>query len=137
MDTVKAYGSASSSPPVSLEGQLLFRDMYFAAQAATENYEQTRGNPHCRFIPWRLENTYDAEGNVTGYDKEGDPEAEEWFQRWRSGMTGFPWIDAIMRQLNRDGWIHHLARHSVACFLTRGHCYISWERGADGESCNL
>lgn len=41
-----------------------------------------------------------------------------------------------MRQLKYEGWIHHLARHSVACFLTRGQCYISWERGMevfDGE----
>ncbi len=30
-----------------------------------------------------------------------------------------------------QGWIHHLARHSVACFLTRGDLYISWERGVD------
>ena len=47
------------------------------------------------------------------------------------------WIDACMRQLKHEGWIHHLARHSVACFLTRGQCYISWERGMevfDGES---
>ena len=36
-----------------------------------------------------------------------------------------------MRQLRQEGWIHHLARHSVACFLTRGGCYISWERGAE------
>jgi len=41
-----------------------------------------------------------------------------------------------MRQLKQEGWIHHLARHSVACFITRGQCYISWERGMevfDGE----
>lgn len=132
MDVVASYGSGASKPPVSLEGQLLFRDMYFAAQFATDNYEQTQGNPHCRFIPWKLANTYDKQGSVTGYDQ-SDAQAEEWFQRWRDGRTGFPWIDAIMRQLARDGWIHHLARHSVACFLTRGHCYISWERGADGK----
>lgn len=36
-----------------------------------------------------------------------------------------------MRQLRHEGWIHHLARHAVACFLTRGGCYISWERGAE------
>lgn len=28
------------------------------------------------------------------------------------------------------GWIHHLARHCVACFLTRGDLYLSWEGGA-------
>lgn len=36
-----------------------------------------------------------------------------------------------MRQLREEGWIHHLGRHAVACFLTRGGCYVSWERGAE------
>jgi len=45
--------------------------------------------------------------------------------------TGARWIDACMRQLKVEGWIHHLARHSVACYLTRGQCYISWERGME------
>ena len=27
------------------------------------------------------------------------PQAEEWFQQWKFGKTGFPWIDALMRQL--------------------------------------
>jgi cryptochrome len=31
----------------------------------------------------------------------------------------------------RRGWIHHLARHSVACFLTRGDLWQSWEAGAE------
>jgi cryptochrome len=35
-----------------------------------------------------------------------------------------------MAQLAQEGWIHHLARHSVACFLTRGDLWISWEDGA-------
>lgn len=45
--------------------------------------------------------------------------------------SGYPWIDAIMTQLREWGWMHHLARHSVACFLTRGDMYISWERGME------
>ena len=45
------------------------------------------------------------------------------------GKTGFPWIDAIMVQLRQEGWIHHLARHAVGCFLTRGDLWISWEEG--------
>jgi cryptochrome len=36
-----------------------------------------------------------------------------------------------MRCLKYTGWIHHLARHSVAAFLTRAQCWISWERGAE------
>ncbi|KAL7837009.1 hypothetical protein SRHO_G00267200 [Serrasalmus rhombeus] len=55
-----------------------------------------------------------------------DPDA---LQKWRTAQTGFPWIDAIMTQLRQEGWIHHLSRHAVACFLTRGDLWISWEEG--------
>lgn len=55
-----------------------------------------------------------------------NPEA---LAKWAEGRTGFPWIDAIMTQLRQEGWIHHLARHAVACFLTRGDLWISWESG--------
>ena len=44
-------------------------------------------------------------------------------------MTGFPWIDAIMRQLHLEGWIHDVARKAVGSFLTRGCLWISWEEG--------
>merc|ERR1712146_808856 len=54
---------------------------------------------------------------------------EEYLEKWKNGETGFTYIDAVMTQLRTEGWIHHLARHSVACFLTRGDLYISWEEG--------
>ena len=47
------------------------------------------------------------------------------------GRTGFPWIDACMRQLIQEGWMHHICRNSVAVFLTRGALYLSWEKGMD------
>ena len=50
-------------------------------------------------------------------------------QKWKEGKTGFPWIDAIMRQLRQEGWIHNAAREAVGCFLTRGCLWISWEEG--------
>ena len=50
-------------------------------------------------------------------------------QQWKEGKTGFPWIDAIMRQLHQEGWIHNVAREAVGCFLTRGCLWISWEEG--------
>jgi cryptochrome len=100
-----------SKPPVSLEGQLLWREFFYTVGAGTENYHQMVGNPICKQMDW--------------------DENEEHYQAWDQGRTGFPWIDAIMRQLNEQGWMHHLARHSVACFLTRGDLYISWEKGRD------
>ena len=45
------------------------------------------------------------------------------------GETGYPWIDAIMNQLRHEGWVHHVARHAVSSFLTRGDLWISWVDG--------
>ena len=142
-DVVDKYGSKATQPPTSLTGQLLFRDMYFGAQAALGHaFAQTIGNPNCRFVPWHLPSRVvpssnppvtetNAADGTSGRDYQiDDAKAEEWFRRWKLGVTGFPWIDALMRQLRHDGWIHHLGRHAVACFLTRGGCYVSWERGA-------
>ncbi|KAI9846042.1 MAG: hypothetical protein M1838_001424 [Thelocarpon superellum] len=132
VDAYKGPGKASQ-PPTSLTGQVLFRDMYFGAQAALgHKFGQTVGNPQCRFVPWLLPSTVDpASGLITGEHEVDSDEAERWFQAWKHGRTGFPWIDGLMRQLKQEGWIHHLGRHSVAAFLTRGGCYISWERGAE------
>jgi cryptochrome len=132
-DIVSSYKGQATSPPTSLIGQLLFRDMYFGAQAALgHEMQQSFNNPTCRVIPWHLPSIYDpSTGLATGNYSIDSPEAETWFRRWKTGTTGFPWIDGLMRQLKTEGWIHHLGRHSVACFLTRGGCYIDWERGRD------
>jgi cryptochrome len=127
-----------STTPENLEGQLLFRDMYFGAQASLGSaFARTVGNKVARFVDWHLQSNIEGSGRDIGSDSPGEgytvdsPEAEEWFLRWKTGMTGFPWIDALMRQLRQEGWIHHLGRHAVACFLTRGGCYVHWERGAE------
>ncbi|TAQ87843.1 hypothetical protein B7494_g3824 [Chlorociboria aeruginascens] len=132
-DVVSNYSGTTSKPPVSLTGQLLFRDMYLGAQARLGfPFGQTEHNSHCRFMPWHLPTEISPSTNLpTSSYTIDSQEAEIWFQRWKSGVTGFPWIDALMRQLKQEGWIHHLGRHAVACFLTRGGCYISWERGAE------
>lgn len=132
-DVVDAYKGSASRQPVNLTGQLLFRDMYFGAQAALGySFGQTYNNSHCRFIPWHLPSVIDEKTKlITGSYTIDSPEAESWFKRWKTGRTGFPWIDALMRQLKQEGWMHHLGRHAVACFLTRGGCYIDWERGAE------
>ncbi|KAI8936662.1 hypothetical protein NX059_007059 [Plenodomus lindquistii] len=132
-DVVDKFKGKASQPPASLTGQLLFRDMYFGAQAALGySFGQTYNNPQCRFIPWHLPSKIDTKsGMITGEYLVDNAEAEIQFKRWKEGCTGFPWIDALMRQLKQEGWIHHLGRHAVACFLTRGGCYIDWERGAE------
>ena len=100
-----------SKPPTSLHGQVYWREFYYTCAHGTPNYEVMEGNPICRQIPW-----------------DNDPAL---LQAWREGRTGYPWIDAAMTQLREEGWIHHLARHAVACFLTRGDLWQSWEKGAE------
>ena len=50
-------------------------------------------------------------------------------QRWQQGMTGFPIIDAGMRQLWNTGWMHNRVRMIVASFLTKN-LMIHWLEGA-------
>lgn len=131
-DLIKNAKNASK-PPVSLLGQVTFRDFFHCAQYGTPNFQRIRGNPVCRYIDWGLQNQYDEETGEQKIELEiGEEEQEDWekFIAWKEGRTGYPWIDAQMRKLKKEGWIHHLARHSVACFLTR-QLYISWERGAE------
>jgi deoxyribodipyrimidine photo-lyase len=54
--------------------------------------------------------------------------AERAFEAWKEGRTGFPLVDAGMRQLRREGWIHNRARLVVASFLTKD-LGIDWRWG--------
>jgi len=48
--------------------------------------------------------------------------------KWKSGMTGFPIVDAAMRQLNESGWMHNRCRMIVASFLTKN-LFMYWKHG--------
>lgn len=50
------------------------------------------------------------------------------FQKWCEGMTGFPLVDAAMRQLNQTGWMHNRLRMLTAMFLTKN-LMIDWRWG--------
>jgi len=54
---------------------------------------------------------------------------EQELAAWRDGRTGYPIVDAGMRQLQREGWMHNRARLIVASFLART-LYIDWRLGA-------
>ena len=53
---------------------------------------------------------------------------EEDFKRWCSGTTGYPLVDAGMRQLNETGYMHNRVRMVVASFLCK-HLLINWQWG--------
>lgn len=65
-----------------------------------------------------------------------DTDAVEWnydkelFQKWCEGKTGFPIVDAAMRQLNTTGWMHNRLRMIVAMFLTKD-LLIDWRWGEE------
>ncbi|WP_350432726.1 deoxyribodipyrimidine photo-lyase [Shewanella sp. H8] len=50
------------------------------------------------------------------------------FNAWCDGKTGYPLVDAAMRQLNQTGWMHNRLRMVVASFLTK-HLLIDWRWG--------
>ena len=52
----------------------------------------------------------------------------EQFEAWCQGRTGFPFIDAAMRQLNHTGYMHNRARMAVASFLAKD-LLIDWRMG--------
>lgn len=53
---------------------------------------------------------------------------QEWFDAWKQGKTGYPIVDAAMRQLNSTGWMHNRLRMITASFLTKD-LLINWRRG--------
>ncbi len=60
-------------------------------------------------------------------DTDGD--AKERFDRWAAGRTGFPIIDAGMRQLAATGWMHNRVRMLTASFLVKD-LHLPWQWGA-------
>lgn len=58
-----------------------------------------------------------------------DPEAKRDFAAWRRGRTGYPIVDAGMRQLWATGWMHNRVRMIAASFLVK-HLLIDWREGA-------
>jgi len=124
MDIEKSSkGEKQTAPPESLKGQLLWREhFYVQSYHLGPLFDRMEGNPICKQIPWK---TWDSRtDNQTN-------EAFKNFMAWKEGRTGHPFIDACMRQLRQTGWMHHLARHMVACFLTRGDLFVHWEHGRD------
>ncbi|MBI9114507.1 cryptochrome/photolyase family protein [Sanguibacter suaedae] len=55
--------------------------------------------------------------------------ADPWFDAWTAGRTGYPVVDAGMRQLLAEGWMHGRLRMIVASFLVKD-LHVPWQRGA-------
>ncbi len=55
---------------------------------------------------------------------------DEKFKAWKAGKTGYPFVDAAMRQLVQEGWMHNRTRMVVASFLVKD-LHLEWQLGAD------
>jgi deoxyribodipyrimidine photo-lyase len=55
--------------------------------------------------------------------------AREEVRAWREGRTGYPIVDAAMRQLRHEGWMHNRGRLLTASFLAKT-LYVDWRVGA-------
>ena len=64
------------------------------------------------------------------FDKFEWNEDETALQRWQKGLTGYPFVDAGMRQLWQTGWQHNRVRMVTASFLIK-HLLIDWRRGEE------
>ena len=53
---------------------------------------------------------------------------ERWLDAWKKGVTGYPVVDAGMREMNETGYMHNRARLIVSSFLVKT-LLISWEKG--------
>ena len=62
------------------------------------------------------------------YDKIPWDNNKAYFERWCEGKTGYPIVDAGMRELNQTGFMHNRVRMIVASFLTK-HLLIDWRWG--------
>ena len=94
----------------SLINSLYWREYFYMIGCFTPNFDQMYDNPISKLT------------DCWTYNK-------KYIDSWAEGKTGYPVIDAIMSQLKREGWIHKFSRHVVACFLTRGSLWQTWEVG--------
>jgi len=88
--------------------ELIWREFYIQILYHFPHVSKTAFNPSLANIPWR------------------DDVSE--FEAWAQGQTGFPVVDAAMRQLRETGWMHNRARMVVASFLVKD-LLINWQWG--------
>jgi deoxyribodipyrimidine photo-lyase len=77
--------------------------------------------------PETAHRAFDGRMAAMAYDT--GPEADERFAAWAEGRTGYPIVDAGMRQLLGEAWVHNRVRMIVASFLVKD-LHVDWWRGA-------
>ncbi len=105
--------NATTKGPEVFRREIAWREFY--AEVLTANPSSIRKS---------LDRRYD-----NALEMNWGPSAEDNFAAWCDGRTGFPFVDAGMRQLRATGWMHNRVRMVAASFLVKG-LHLPWQRGA-------
>ncbi|MCI5073055.1 DNA photolyase family protein [bacterium] len=105
---LKAFDPKNKSQKDAFFNELIWREFYY----------------HILYHHPRVEKeAFKPEYNQLNWDNN-----EKWFEAWKNGETGFPIVDAAMKQLNTTGWMHNRCRMIVASFLCKD-LLIDWRWG--------
>ena len=83
-----------------------------------------------QMIIWQFPRVGQGKAFKPAYDRIPWRRDEADFDKWSNGQTGYPIVDAGMRQLNETGYMHNRVRMIVASFLSK-HLLIDWRWGED------
>lgn len=110
----------------------VFQTLAIAQKNKVGNYSQmlTRLKWRDHFIQkFEMECSYSEVCVNRAYEDMPYSNNNEWLERWKTGTTGFPMVDACMRSLNHTGWINFRMRAMLVSFLCH-HLDIDWRLGA-------
>ncbi len=109
-------------------GTVSIRELVRRANALNEKYlNELIWRDFYQAILWHFPQVVDTNFNRK-YDDIKWRNNEEEFEKWKKGKTGYPIVDAGMRELNKTGFMHNRVRMIVASFLTK-HLLIDWRWG--------
>ncbi len=125
-------GSSRLSPHLAL-GEISVRSVWHSVADAVP---AAMAEPFLRELGWRdfaanILDQFPDHGDVPGraaFDHIGFRDAPDELAAWQHGRTGYPIVDAGMRQLWATGWMHNRVRMIVASFLVK-HLLIDWRAG--------
>ena len=125
-------GSSRLSPHLAL-GEISVRAIWHAVADAVP---AAAPEPYLRELGWRdfaanILDQFPDHGDVPGrsaFDDIGFRSAPDDLEAWQQGRTGYPIVDAGMRQLWATGWMHNRVRMIAASFLVK-HLLIDWRLG--------
>ena len=124
----KEYGTSKSGPHLRF-GTVSVRELLKKAIAQQNEifWSELIWREFFMQILWHFPHTH-KKAFKAKYDRIEWRNNEEEFEKWKTGTTGYPLVDAGMRELNQTGYMHNRVRMLVGSFLCK-HLLIDWRWG--------